>query len=343
MSTEYGLLLPHFGAQASAEKIIEGSKRAEALGFDSVWVRDHIVFHPHGMEGTDNTFIDPFVVLATVGGLTRKIKLGFGSLIPHRHPILLSLMINSLAYMAGDRLVLGLGLGNFQQEFDAIGIGEWPRDELVREQVAIVRKLWSEDHCSFEGKFYRFHHVGLKPKSPSPPVIWYAGSTPASVRRALEYCDGWLPGRITLATYRKRVEKLRSEAAARGRPRLLEGCIPITSIDEERAAAFRKVNVAGLLENANKQKFWVKPPSGQFTKAEDLEGSFIAGNPDDIVREVKKYLEVGIDHIVFDLRFRFDEWNRCIDLLGKEVLPRLRKAEAGAREVEGKKGGLAAR
>src|SRR5437762_7916059 len=141
MATEYGLLLPHFGPETDRDRIIGGARRAEQMGFDSVWVRDHLVFHPHGMEGTDNTFIDPFIVLAALGAATTKIKLGFGSLIPHRHPILLALMLNSLGYMAGDRLLLSLGLGTFQQEFDAIGMGEWPRDEVVREQVGILRKI----------------------------------------------------------------------------------------------------------------------------------------------------------------------------------------------------------
>src|SRR5713226_2805929 len=144
MPTQYGLLLPHFGPNASKEKVIEGSKKAERMGFDSVWVRDHLVFHPHGMEGTDNTFIDPFVALASIGAVTKKIKLGFGSLIPHRHPLLLSLMINSLQYMAGDRLLLSLGLGNFQVEFDALGMTDWKRDEVVEEQVAILKKSWSQ-------------------------------------------------------------------------------------------------------------------------------------------------------------------------------------------------------
>jgi len=327
MATEYGLLLPHFGPHTGRDRIIEGARRAEQLGFDSLWVRDHLVFHPHGMEGTDPTFIDPFVVLAAVGSATAKIKLGTGSLIPHRHPLLLALMIHSLAYMVGDRLVLSLGLGTFQQEFDAIGLGEWPRDELVREQVAILRRASSGSRFSWEGKFYRFKDVGFKPKYPSPLEIWYAGGTPASVRRALEYCDGWLPGRITLATYRKRVEKLREGAVAQGRRRVLEGCIPITSIDKDRKTALQKVNLEGLLSNANAQKFWVKPPSGSFTKAEDLEGSFLAGSPEDVVRDVEKYLEIGIDHLVFDLRFRFEEWERSVELLGKEVVPRLRKLE----------------
>jgi len=330
MAIEYGLLLPHFGAHASREKLIEGAKKAEALGFDCIMVRDHLVFHPHGMEGTDNTFIDPFVVLTAVGAVTSKIKLGFGSLIPHRHPLLCALMVNSLQYMAGDRLLLSMGLGNFQVEFDALGIGEWKRDELVEEQVAIMRKAWTQPHFMHEGQYYKIGEVGLKPAPAKPHDIWYAGGTPAAVRRALAYCEGWLPGRITLDTYKKRVQKLRADAQEMGRARVLEGCIPIVSLDEDRDTALSRVNLAGLLDNANKQKFWVKPPSGTFTDWQELEGSFMAGTPDDIVAEVQKYREAGIDLIVFDFRFRFDEWEKEIDLLGKEVLPRLRAYDYAA-------------
>jgi alkanesulfonate monooxygenase SsuD/methylene tetrahydromethanopterin reductase-like flavin-dependent oxidoreductase (luciferase family) len=324
MPTEYGLLMPHFGSETSKDKLIEGAKKAEALGFDSVFVRDHLVFHPHGMEGTDNTFIDPFVTLAAIGTVTSKIKLGFGSLIPHRHPLLLALMINSLEYMVGERLILSMGIGNFQVEFDALGMNDWARDEVAEEQIAILRKSWTHDHFTHEGKFYKNADLGFKPRIAKPLPIWYAGATPASVRRALAFCDGWFPGRITLDTYKKRVQKLRTDAPAMGKPRILEGCIPITSIDVDRETALRKVSVQGLLENANQQKFWVKPESGSFKTWQDLEGSFIVGSPDDVVKEVEKYLEVGIDLIVFDLRFRFSEWDYCIDLLGKEVLPRLR-------------------
>src|SRR5438552_19125817 len=125
MATEYGLLLPHFGPETDRDRIIGGARRAEQMGFDSVWVRDHLVFHPHGMEGTDNTFIDPFVVLAALAGTSTKIKLGFGSLIPHRHPILLEIMMHSLGYMAGDRLLLSLVLVTSQVEFDALGLVQW--------------------------------------------------------------------------------------------------------------------------------------------------------------------------------------------------------------------------
>ena len=324
MATEFGLLLPHFGQHASAENIVEGSKRAEALGFDSVWARDHLIFHPHGMEGSDKTFYDPFIVLAAIGGATSTIKLGTGSLIPHRHPLLTAAMINGLVNLVGDRCECGFGLGNFQHEFDAIGMGEWSRKELVPEQLDIIRKLWSDPSVSVEGKFYNFEDCGLSPAPPSQQRFWYAGGTPASVRRALRYCEGWLPGRITLPTYKKRVEKLRAGAEEQGRPRVLEGCIPITSVDQSREAALEPVHVEGLLANANKNRFWVKPDSGTFSEPEDLEGCLMFGTPDDIVRETQKYMEAGIDHLIFDLRYRYDNWFEGIDLLGKEVLPKLR-------------------
>ena len=144
MATEFGLLLPHFGQYASAENILEGSKRAEELGFDSVWARDHLIFHPHGMEGTNNTFYDPFIVLAAVGGATSKIKLGTGSLIPHRHPLLLASMMNGLLNLVGDRCEWGFGLGNFQHEFDALGMGEWDSGRSPQTcRIFLRRRCWA--------------------------------------------------------------------------------------------------------------------------------------------------------------------------------------------------------
>jgi hypothetical protein len=84
------------------------------------------------------------------------------------------------------------------------------------------------------------------------------------------------------------------------------------------------VNVPGLLAWANKAKFAVKPPSGTFETVEDLEGQLIAGNPDEAVAECRKFEAVGVEHLVFDFRFKFDKWYEQIELLGAEVLPKLK-------------------
>ena len=96
---KFGLLLPHFCEYGSTELCVEGSKKAEAYGFDSVWVRDHLVFEPHGMEGEDNTHIEGLLILAAVATVCKKLILGTGTMISHRHPIHLAQSMAGLSTM----------------------------------------------------------------------------------------------------------------------------------------------------------------------------------------------------------------------------------------------------
>jgi alkanesulfonate monooxygenase SsuD/methylene tetrahydromethanopterin reductase-like flavin-dependent oxidoreductase (luciferase family) len=116
---------------------------------------------------------------------------------------------------------------------------------------------------------------------------------------------------------------MRQKAEESERPLPTVAVIPPTSVEESREDALRDVNVEGLLAWANKAKYWVKPPSGRFETREDLEGTLIAGNPDDVVEECRKFEDAGCEHLVFDFRFKFDRFFEQIELLGKEVLPRL--------------------
>jgi alkanesulfonate monooxygenase SsuD/methylene tetrahydromethanopterin reductase-like flavin-dependent oxidoreductase (luciferase family) len=140
----------------------------------------------------------------------------------------------------------------------------------------------------------------------------------------VEFCDGWMPGRISLGTMAKRIEVMDQLAAEQGKKRPTVAVIPPTSIEATREEALRHVNIPGLLAWANKAKFAVKPPSGTFETVEDLESQLIAGNPDEAVAECKKFEAVGVEHLVFDFRFKFDKWYEQIELLGSEVLPKLK-------------------
>jgi len=99
--------------------------------------------------------------------------------------------------------------------------------------------------------------------------------------------------------------------------------VPVTSIDDTTDAAIQRLNVPGLIDNANHQKFWLKPEGGQFTTIEELDGSILAGTPDDIVRGVQRYQEIGCDLLIFDFRMRFPDWLAQIEILAREVLPRV--------------------
>ncbi len=104
--------------------------------------------------------------------------------------------------------------------------------------------------------------------------------------------------------------------------------MPFTTIGKDAADALRGIDVKGLLDEAHNSSTWIKPPSGKFATLEDLGGVLIAGAPADIVRQSATYEAAGADHIVYDLRLRFNDWYAQIDLLGQEVLPALRSYDS---------------
>jgi alkanesulfonate monooxygenase SsuD/methylene tetrahydromethanopterin reductase-like flavin-dependent oxidoreductase (luciferase family) len=323
---KFGLLLPHFGEHAGKEKLLEGSKLAEDVGFDSVWVRDHLVFEPHGeMEKPNRTFYDALTTLTAIGAVTERIELGTGSLIPFRHPLVTALMAGTITQLVGPRLILGFGAGTFDHEFEAIEWGDRDRVELVRSNAEILRRVFTENDVDYSDDNFTFRDVSIEPKPVGGRIpFWYCGATPRSARLAVEFCDGWMPGRISLGTMAKRIETMRALSDEQGKTMPTIAVIPPTSIEETREEALKHVNIPGLLAWANKAKFAVKPPSGKFETVEDLEGQLIVGSPDEAVAEVKKFQDLGTEHLVFDFRFKFDRFFDQIKLLGQEVIPHLR-------------------
>lgn len=329
--TRFGLLLPHFGVEADQDLLVEGVQLADRLGFDSIWVRDHLVFHPHGMEGTDRTFIEPFVTLTYLAAKTERIGLGAATIIPFRHPINMAYSVASMSWMTRRRFDLGIGSGNFQHEFDVIGQSEIKRPEMMKEQTLIARKLWAGESVDWHSELYDFTDVDIKPQPLFPVPVWWGGATPASARLAVDFCQGWLPGRITFPTFELRRNKIAELCAEQGKPMIMTGAVPVTSIDDSYAAATKRMNVPGLIKNANAQKFWLKPEGGEFTTIEELDGSILAGSPDDIVRGVQRYQEIGADLIIFDFRMRFPDWLQQIEILAKEVFPKVSGPVAATR------------
>jgi len=320
---KFGLLLPHFGEHASVEKCIKGAQCAEAYGFDSVWVRDHLVFKPHAGEGGDNYHIEGLLILAAVAAATKKIKLGTAMAICHRHPIHLAQSFAGLSAIAGGRVIMGMGVGGFAHEFAAAGRPHSleARIKLVAMNVDICRRLWAGESLSHASDYFGFKDVQIKPRPVSPIPVWIGGGTPAACRRAVQLGDGWMPARITLQTYRKRVEYLQELCEAKGRQMISTAVMPFTSVAENMDSALCGIDTGSLIDEVHNSSTWVKPPSGGFSSMEDIRGVLLAGTPDDISRETRAYEAAGAEHIVYDLRLRYTDWYEQIDVLGKEVLP----------------------
>ena len=212
----YGVLLPHFGAEATPSRIIDGAVLAEQIGLDAVWVRDHLLWTPHGMEGTDPTFVEPLAVLAAIAARTSRIYLGSAVLIPLRWPLKLAQDLASSSHLAGGRVIAGLGLGSGEKELGAVGFKRSQRKKIFVETTEIVRKVWKSGADGLRRRRCSYEDIGIYPKPVDPIPIWYGGTTTISVKNAVEYCDAWMPGRIPLATLDDRLGTLDKLVAQKG-------------------------------------------------------------------------------------------------------------------------------
>ena len=206
------------------------AKKAEDLGFDSIWYAEHPALpvqsnSPFPATGgeipwTYSHFTDPYIALARASGATTKIKLGTGiTLVPERNPLLLAKEIASLDRFSGGRFLFGIGTGWLREETELMGGDFEHRWTQTREAIEVMKELWTKDEAEYHGRFYDFPAVKSYPKplqQPHPPVI-LGGLAKNVLRRVVTHADGWLPNRITPAEVEESRAKLDTMAAEAGR------------------------------------------------------------------------------------------------------------------------------
>lgn len=315
----YGILLPHFGPGTSRTRLTEGVAAAERAGFDIAWVRDHLTFARGECGHSDETFLEATVTLAVAATEASRIALGVAALTPQRHPIHAAAMLASVSsILPSGRVVVGMGLGSRDREFEAVGMGDWDRREAVEEYVHVLRTLWSGEHGSFDGTYYRFDDVEIRPRpGPESIQIWYCGPSVAGLRRAVEYCDGWGPVKMPRTDYKQRVARLDELAAERGRGRMP------TAVSALVVPATTNAEARGYVHHEDLLRRFRAVRSSDADRPPDLDGMLIAGSSRELVSDVTAYVEAGADHFVFDLRYRTADWEQCVATLAEEVLPEL--------------------
>lgn len=323
----YGVMLPHFGPHVTPQRLMAAGELVERLGFDAVWVRDHLLWRPHAHEAAGSiAFVEPIVTLAALGARTSRIQLGTSVLIPIRHPLKLAQELAALSYLTGGRVVAGVGGGHGRDELALGGVDIRQRRVAVQEMIAIIRRVLAEDHVTVEGEVFPLEDVTLEPKPPAPLPIYFGGPSRVAVEIAADHADGYLIGTLPFLTMDDRLGYLRELEAARGRKLTLVS-VPRVRIEPDRTKARAAVNVAGLVEDG--QHHWMKPASGWWNTLEDVEGAVFAGEPADIVEGVMKLWERGFDHFVFDVRFQFGQFEAMLELIASEIVPELRRLQAG--------------
>ena len=228
---QIGVHLPHVGPQANRETLLEFARRMEALGYESLWVSDHVViprtyesrypYNPSGELGwTELPLLEPLATLLVVAGVTERAMLGTTVLVvPMRNPVLHAKVMATLDVLSGGRFVLGAGVGWLREEFEALEAPFEQRGARMDEYLTVINRLWTEEDPRYEGRFYRLGNVAFFPKPvqrPHPPV-WIGGHTRAALRRAARLGDAWHAAGASPDQVEAALPVLRAEARVAGR------------------------------------------------------------------------------------------------------------------------------
>jgi probable F420-dependent oxidoreductase len=228
---QVGCHLPVYGPMATREALTMFARRAEALGYDSLWVSDHVVIpytitsrYPYNATGDfplspDTDFLEPLTVMALVAGVTSKIRLGTSVLVlPHRHPVLTAKMLATIDHLAPGRVILGAGVGWMKEEIELLGVKHERRGAWSDEAIRVMRACWKDARVRFEGEFFAFDDLGVRPKPAAGTIpIWIGGHTERALRRVVTLGDGWHAAFPSVDKMRAGITDLKRACAKEGR------------------------------------------------------------------------------------------------------------------------------
>ena len=299
---KYSFRLPnadYLGFPATTQAIVETACKAEELGFDALFVNDHVIVDDSPRNEPWRSVYDPLMVLSYVAAMTSRIKLGTSVLImPYRNPIVTAKMFATLDQMSGGRAIAGVGSGWNQGEYDALGVPYRQRGGRTNEYIRLWKACWEPGATTFKGRYFSFEdmHVNPKPLQQPHPPIWIGGSGVGSLRRAARFAEVWqptptpLPDLISNQAYLREISSEIGQEAPRTR------------------MSFR-VNLSNITGSSNNGD----RPTGQ-------------GTPEQVASDMKRYRhEAGLEE--FQINFSgcadLQQLLDSMDVLVQEVFPKV--------------------
>jgi len=326
-----GVRLPNSGPLASADAILKSAEVAERLGYDSVWVHDHIVWGTEQHKGHLSSgsaealksaqlpnFYESLSTLATIAGRTKRVKLGVAVVIlPLRNPVVFAKQTSVMDALSGGRLIVGVAPGAkiTEKEFETVGVNYHRRGKITDDYVRAVRKLWTEPLATYNGEFVSFKEVQMFPKplqQPSPPILIGGGERGLSdiaIKRVVAVGNGWIPAYLTEAEVEQGVKQLRQAAkqAGRGNEKFIVGLEMFTGIGSSDEAAERSYS-ATLMKN--------------FVSVQEGLKRSLVGTSKTISKRLEAYQKAGLYYV--ELKFMYStvsEFHELMEIFAREVLP----------------------
>ena len=291
---QYGITLPGRGPLSTPDNLATIAQRAEALGFDSIALGDHILVpksidsdYPYTEDGAfpgsaSGQAMEQITALAYMAGCTSSIRLATSVLIvPHRNPLVAAKALATLDVLSGGRLIVGVGVGWCREEFEAVGCEPFDeRGAVTDEYIRAFKELWTSDDPTFEGQYVSFSDIWFLPKpvqKPHPP-FWVGGESRPAIRRAATLCDGWYPiGN--------------NPAFPVGTPEALENSIGRLHRTAERAG--RNPDEIQIIYRSHDYRI-----TGTDTGADRAR---FTGSGEQIAGDIRQYEEMGVSYLVLDI------------------------------------------
>ena len=279
---KFGVCLTHYGRETGRAELVEAVTEIERLGFDSIWVTDHVVI-PEGVRDAQLIYrehmLEAFTVFSFLAAVSRRAQLGSSIVVlAYRNPLVMAKMLASIDVLSGGRVIFGAAAGYMEGEFNALGAGFEDRGEISDEYLRIIREVWTHDQTSFSGRYFNFDKVYTSPRpvqQPGPP-IWIGGRSKRAMRRAVELGDGWHP--IGLSAQEMK-----------------EGRAYMAGLCERRQIA----RVPAMSLRANLLVDGVSEPVGPY--AGRAGNTPFKGDPALIRDRAAEFEEAGVEHIVLDM------------------------------------------
>jgi len=284
-----GVVLPTYRRLATAENIRLAAQLSESLGFDSIWVTDHVVVPSASVEAFGPTFYEAVTVMSYVAAITSRVRIGAAILIvPYRHPLVLAKMLATVDQLSDGRVIFGAGLGWLESESHLMGVPHKRRARIADEALGAIRACWEADQPEFHGEAYDFagFHFAPRPHSNRRLPIFIGGASTAALRRAARFGDGWIGDGQTFEELEVALGQLSKELEAQGR-----------GLGEMEVAMRTGLQVAadrtGITESPSEQGW----KSAEFVTAGRTP---FRGLREEVVADFKRAAELGVGHLIFE-------------------------------------------
>jgi len=314
---------------SSPETLIRIAQHAEKLGYHSVWGNDHMTTQHYVREEfpVPPRFWEPLMTYAFIAANTTTLRFGTGILVlPMRRDIVvLAKQIATLDHFSGGRLEIGVGVGAYREEFDALRPeGGVHRGDMVEEGVRALQLLFKERNATFEGKYYSYKDVEFfpKPKQRKLP-IYFGGNNENHIRRVAQGADGWIPAGMPAEKLKGMVTQMMDMAAAAGRDPSTIAVAPqyVAHVGKTHEAAVARYKQSQMHKHLlSLSKSTLKGQAG--LSMEDIN---LSGEPDTIVEQIHRFKDAGVTHLL-GLYFAANDVQELLDqmqLFAEEITPRI--------------------